>query len=142
MNEASNAIRAGYKFECKKDAMRQNQDGSWKATINIHPDEMDTNFLSDQMGQRYMAVIVPINDDETPREKKTNLSGKIRGVINKDIDLLALYYKEQLIGNTEELDSQLYKLVKKDLGIESCTGLTDHPQWKAWYARYATWGDL
>ena len=77
--ESEMAKDVGYQFECKKDAMRQNQDGSWKATINIHPNDMDSQFLSDPMGQRYMAVLVPISDDETPRPKKPEPENKPSG---------------------------------------------------------------
>ena len=69
--EAEMAKDVSYQFECKKDGMQQNQDGSWKVRMNIHPDEMDASFLSDPMGQRYVAVLVPLNEDETPRPKNT-----------------------------------------------------------------------
>ncbi len=66
-NEAMIARQNALQFECKKDALRQNQDGSWKATVNIHPNEMPPAFLGDPMGQRYVCVLVALNDDETPR---------------------------------------------------------------------------
>lgn len=64
--EAKMAVEAAYQFECKKDALRQVQDGSVKVTLTINPDDMPPELYKDAMGQRYMAAIVPINDDEQP----------------------------------------------------------------------------
>lgn len=75
MNQAQKAVNASYKFECKKDGLRQNQDGSAKVTFNIHPDDMPADLWRDPMGQRYMAVLVPLEDDETPRDKNKGAAG-------------------------------------------------------------------
>ena len=56
-------------FECKKDALKQVQSGDVKVTFTINPDDMPNELYADVMGQRYMCVIVAINDDETPKEK-------------------------------------------------------------------------
>lgn len=77
--ESEMAKDVSYQFECKKDAMRQNQDGSWKATINIHPNDIEGEFLNDPMGQRYMAVLVPLSEDETPKPKKPAPENKPSG---------------------------------------------------------------
>lgn len=66
-NEAEIAKRASYKFECKKDGLKQNQDGGIKVVFTIHPNDMPQALYSDEMGQRYVAVLVPLNEDETPR---------------------------------------------------------------------------
>lgn len=58
-----------YKFEAKKDALRQNQDGGCKLTININPDDMDFSLFAEPMGQRFMVVMVAIGDDEQPKER-------------------------------------------------------------------------
>ena len=63
---AKAAIENGYKFECKKDGLRQNQDGTIKFTVNIHADDAPLQLYKDAMGQRYMAVIVAIDDNEEP----------------------------------------------------------------------------
>ncbi len=65
--ESEIAKKASYQFECKKDALRQVQDGGVKVTFSINPIDMPPALYGDMMGQRYMAVIVPINDDETPK---------------------------------------------------------------------------
>lgn len=65
--EAQDAVKAGYQLEMKKDGLKQVQSGDVKLTVTISPAHMDNNLYSDPMGQRYMAVMVPLNDDETPR---------------------------------------------------------------------------
>lgn len=56
----------GYQFECKKDAWSQLQNGNYKITLTLHPDEIDDRFIRDEMGRRYMCVMVPIDDNEEP----------------------------------------------------------------------------
>ncbi|PZQ45007.1 MAG: hypothetical protein DI551_08725 [Micavibrio aeruginosavorus] len=65
--EAEIARKIGYRMEVKKHALSQLQDGSVKVTFTIHPQEVDQRLYADLMGQRYVAVIVPLNDDDTPK---------------------------------------------------------------------------
>ncbi len=67
-HEAERAVNAALQFEGKKDALRQTQDGGVKVTFSINPVDMPPSLYADAMGQRYMIVIVPLNDDETPRQ--------------------------------------------------------------------------
>jgi len=67
--EAEIAKDVGYKFECKKDGLSQLQNGSIKVVLTINPVDMPQELYNDTMGQRYIAVLVPLNDDETPREE-------------------------------------------------------------------------
>ena len=64
-----------YQIEVKKDAMRQNQDGVWKLTLTLHPQDVPTALFGDPMGQRYMLVLAPINDEEQPRQAAPGASG-------------------------------------------------------------------
>lgn len=41
------------KIEVKKDACRQTQDGTWKLTLTLHPDDLDTAMLRAPPGTRY-----------------------------------------------------------------------------------------
>lgn len=66
--QAEIAKEVSYKFECKKDALKQVQSGDVKVTFTINQLDMPSLLYSDRMGQRYLAVLVPLNDDETPRE--------------------------------------------------------------------------
>lgn len=53
-------------FECKKDALRQMQEGHWKIQLTVHPNDMPSELLSAAMGQRFVAVLAAIGDDEQP----------------------------------------------------------------------------
>ena len=55
-----------HQLEVKKDGLRQTQDGTWKISLTVHPNDMDVDLMSAPMGTRYMAVLVPIGDDEQP----------------------------------------------------------------------------
>lgn len=65
--ESEMAKDIGYRFDCKKDAFKQNQDGTVKVTLSVHPDDIPWELMKDCMGQRYVAVMVPVGDDEKPR---------------------------------------------------------------------------
>lgn len=54
-------------FECKLDALRRNQDGTVKLTLTINPADFPKQLMTDPMGQRYVAVMVALNEDETPK---------------------------------------------------------------------------
>lgn len=66
--QAEISKEVSYQFECKKDALKQVQSGDVKVTFTINQIDMPPMLYSDMMGQRYIAVLVPLNDDETPRE--------------------------------------------------------------------------
>ncbi|MGI9297059.1 MAG: hypothetical protein ACR2QC_04075 [Gammaproteobacteria bacterium] len=53
-------------MEVKKDGLRQTQDGLWKLTVTVHPNDMETSLLEAPMGTRYMMAMVQIGDDERP----------------------------------------------------------------------------
>lgn len=78
--EAEIAKDVSYKFECKKDGLRQNQDGGVKLTININPDDVDTQLFKDAMGQRYIAVLVPIGDNEEPLIRRKDVQESPRRI--------------------------------------------------------------
>lgn len=66
--EAEMAIQASMTFEAKKDALRQVQDGGVKVTLSIHPQDMPAQLYSDIMGQRYVVVMVPVDDNDEPKQ--------------------------------------------------------------------------
>lgn len=121
-SESNSAIRASYQFECKKDALRQVQDGGVKVTLSINPVDMPASLYSDMMGQRYMAVLVPINEDETPREftgvKKKSHAGE--GKMLAQDDMLGDYFAS--LGCSSGDDE---KDMKDFIGIDSCAELVE-----------------
>lgn len=76
--EAQTAIESGYRFEAKKDGFSQLQSGTSKISLTINPDELPMDLVRDAMGQRYMVVMVPLNDDETPRQKPKSYAGQAK----------------------------------------------------------------
>lgn len=65
--EAEIAKQVGYRMEVKKDALRQTQQGDVKVTFTIHPQDMPIQLYGDAMGQRFLCVLVPLSDDDSPR---------------------------------------------------------------------------
>lgn len=53
-------------MEVKKDGLRQMQDGCWKLTVTVHPNDMPTSLMTAPMGTRYGMALVEIGDDERP----------------------------------------------------------------------------
>lgn len=51
-------------FECKKDGLRQTQDGGLKLTLAIHPQDVTAELLMATMGQAFMCVLAPVDGGE------------------------------------------------------------------------------
>lgn len=72
MSQAELAKEIAYRMEAKKDGLRQTQTGDVKLTFTIHPQDMHANLYSDPMGQRYVLVAVPIDDNDSPLPPTVN----------------------------------------------------------------------
>lgn len=68
---AAKARANALSLEVKKDALKQLQDGKWVISFRVHPDDMPLALMSAQMGTRYMAALVEIDQDDSPVEQKT-----------------------------------------------------------------------
>jgi hypothetical protein len=66
---AEAAVNNSISFECKKDALQQRQSGDWKVSFTIQGTDMDERLTRAAMGARFVAVLVEVNDDETPKEQ-------------------------------------------------------------------------
>ena len=53
-------------IEVKKDGLRQMQDGTWKLSLTVHPNDMPTALMTAPMGKVYMAVLAAVGDDGEP----------------------------------------------------------------------------
>ena len=52
-------------LEIKKDGLQQKQDGTWTLKLTVNGEDMqDCPILSAAMGQRYLAVLVELTDDD------------------------------------------------------------------------------
>ena len=62
-----------YQLECKKDGLRQTQDGLWKLTLTVHPNDMPDEILKAPMGAHYIAVFAEYDggepEPEQPKER-------------------------------------------------------------------------
>jgi hypothetical protein len=56
------------KFEAKKHGLSQVQDGTFKISLTVHPNDMIADFITAGMGQRFLVVLAAIDDDEQPKD--------------------------------------------------------------------------
>ncbi len=63
------AREAAVPIECKKDSLRQNQDGTWKLVLTIAPDGLPDEIMRAVPGTRYQTAFVEKGDDEEPVAK-------------------------------------------------------------------------
>jgi len=137
----------GYTLECKKDALRQMQDGGIKVTFTINPVDMPAELYADPMGQRYMMVIVPIGDDEKPIPKQVKLKsyageGKLlaqEAALKKyrlSIPLLSVSIDTERIADMETW-------MKAMISIKSCSELVENSpafeRFKAFREDFYSW---
>ena len=76
------------KFEGKKVALKQTKDG-YAMTLAIHPDEIPDELLKDFVGARYMVVMVRLNDQEEPLDRREYAGAqmvKLAGMLCRDKD--------------------------------------------------------
>jgi len=67
MEDHSKAARmAGRQFEAVKFSLTHKRDG-YHLSLVVQPNDMDQDIFTDLIGQRYMVVMVPVDDDETPK---------------------------------------------------------------------------
>ena len=66
MNQASQAAANAICLEVKKDGLRQRQSGEWCLSLTVSALDMDRRITAAAMGTRFQAVLVEVNDDETP----------------------------------------------------------------------------
>ncbi len=120
MDKAEIAKDVGYKFECKKDGLSQLQNGSIKLTLTVNPDDMDINLYSDSMGQRYIAVLVPIDDNEEPvdkpsKKKEISLAQKIHILCSEDSFIEFINCKSiTKVTNKQEAEKELKFILSID----------------------------
>ena len=65
-------------FEVKKDGLRQTQDGIWKLTLTVLPEDMPIELMKAPMGSVYGLAMVPI-DYDNPDARENRGTGKSEG---------------------------------------------------------------
>lgn len=54
-------------LEVKKDALKQNQDGTWVITFRCHPADMPLGLMLAEMGTRYQCALAEVTDADEPK---------------------------------------------------------------------------
>ena len=79
----------GSRMECVKLGMRHTKDGHI-LSVAIHPNDTPEDILRDPVGQRYVAVLVRVNDQNEPvpsqREEEGIRAVKLAGTLCTDPD--------------------------------------------------------
>jgi len=70
MTEAETARNNAISFEVKKDGLQQRQSGDWQLRLTVAALDMHERITSAPMGTRFACVLVEVNDDETPRDRR------------------------------------------------------------------------
>jgi hypothetical protein len=66
----------GVSFEAVKTSMMQDKNGT-NIKLTIHPNDVPQDLHKDWVGSRYMVVMVKLNEDGTPDERKENDQEKV-----------------------------------------------------------------
>ena len=79
MNDIENQEKAKVptlQFEAVKTSMMQDKNGT-NIRLTIHPNDVPQDLHKDWVGSRYMVVMVKLNEDGTPDERKENNSKEV-----------------------------------------------------------------
>ena len=66
----------GVNFEAVKTSMMQDKNGT-NIRLTIHPNDVPPQLHKDWVGSRYMVVMVKLNEDGTPDERKEDDQEKV-----------------------------------------------------------------
>ena len=102
-------------IEGKKDGLRQSQDGTWRLTLLVHPNDMPPWLLTAAMGQRLGMVMSALNDDETPIETPSDKS--------VPFDDLPLAQQAGILCNDPAFARWLSRIVGRDSGDDVAEAL-------------------
>ena len=83
-------------FEGKKVALKQTKDG-YAMTLAIHPDDLPEDLMRDYVGARYMVVMVRLNDQEEPLDRRDFAGAqmvKLAGMLCRDKDFWEWLHKD------------------------------------------------
>lgn len=150
MSAAERAIANAIAFECKKDALRQTQSGEWKMTLTLQAADMDQRVTTAPMGTRYQAVLVEVNDDETPKETKGKLDWRevqpaaqagIRCAEPRFRDFIAVEY-----GMDTKTAQEAAEAVRNICGVNSRSEFSTNQRkrviWHQLDSKYRDWANL
>jgi len=72
-------------YEAIKVALKQDKTG-FMLTLNIHPDDIPDDLVRDFVGARYQVVMVRLDAEDKPMDRKENMRDPVRlaGILCKD----------------------------------------------------------
>ena len=65
-------------MEVKKDGLRQTQDGIWKLTLTIHPNDMPVDLMTAPMGTRYGLAMIQVEEGQEVNKPEQTEGDKLR----------------------------------------------------------------
>jgi hypothetical protein len=68
MSIADRALACAVHMEVKKDGLQQRQSGDWVLRLTVQATDMPMEIMQASMGQRYIAVLVAVDDNEEPKK--------------------------------------------------------------------------
>lgn len=107
-------------FEGVKTGLKQSKEG-YMLTLAVHPDDLPEDLMRDFVGSRYVVVMVRLNDQEMPMDRKEEFPGdaavKMAGILCRDPDFWEwLHANEWLF---EKNETACTEWLTSYLGIES-----------------------
>lgn len=154
------ATQAAVPMEARLEGVRQNGDSGFRVVLDLHPADLPAAVLSANHGERFLVVLVPLNDDDSPRDPAARISAKRPGqnfdcmkpaaqvgMLCRDPDFrrfLSEWHRTEIV--TPEMASEVvcrHCQVTRKRDITA--GSEPHRLWvqlDTWYRRYMLRGDL
>lgn len=141
--------RVGIEIEIKKNSLKQLQSGDWVVSFTASQIDFPTELATAAMGQRFMAVLVPLGDfEETPKAKPTDKHkpSKIAAILCQDARFWAFlseYYSDVFVGGKCESEREAAGAIRGACNIDSRAELDTNPaaaeKWRNLYNSYQAW---
>lgn len=113
-------------FEAIKVAIKQDKTG-YILTLNIHPDDIDERILRDFVGARYQVVMVRLNDEGQPMNRKQVTDYvMMAGILCRDKMFHKFLFDRSEIFDPSEQEAAEW--LKSKLGISSRAELKSKPE--------------
>lgn len=104
------------KFEAVKTAFRQSKDG-YTLSLAIHPDDISEQLMRDFVGSCYMVVMVRLDEENKPVEKKNDPIVSQAGMLCRDPKFWEFIYLRT--GDEVHNESECAEWFKFNFGIDS-----------------------
>lgn len=140
--------RSGIEIEMKKNSLKQLQSGDWVVSFTASQIDFPTELATAAMGQRFMAVLVPLGDfEEAPTnskpENKHQLSRQAALCCN-DKRFWAFLHEtymsaEPPINSVEHAAAIVREICVIDSRAELDRDEEAATRWRNWHGKYEAW---